>query len=156
LVYCGSSGIGKTYFCAALTEWAIDNFGSNWRYWKENDLLKKLRDSMDSIRGDYLDVLRYMIDDDFLILDDVGSSTKHTDWREEVLFEILDYRYNNMKPTLITSNFTSEDFKKYYHFRVHSRLFANDNTIIEIPNGVDFRLEELSRIENKIEGYKKD
>jgi len=111
---------------------------------------------MDSIRGDYLDVLRYMIDDDFLILDDVGSSTKHTDWREEVLFEILDYRYNNMKPTLITSNFTSEDFKKYYHFRVHSRLFANDNTIIEIPNGVDFRLEELSRIENKIEGYKKD
>ncbi len=110
---------------------------------------------MDSIKGDYLDVLKYMIDDEFLILDDVGSSTKQTEWREEILFEILDYRYNTMKPTIITSNFAGEDFKKNYHSRVHSRLFSNENTIIEIPNGVDFRLEQLSKMENKIEGYKK-
>jgi len=151
LVYCGSPGIGKTFLCAALTEWAFNKFGNDWRYWKENDLLKKLRDSMDSMQGDYLDVLKYMVDAEFLIIDDIGSSTKQSDWREEVLFAILDQRYNTKKPTMFTSNYGQKEFLEKYHKRVHSRLFSNDNTIIEIPNGVDFRLEELSKIENKIE-----
>lgn len=144
LVYCGSPGIGKTFLCSALTEWAFNKFGNDWRYWKENDLLKRLRDSMDSIKGDYLDVLKYMIDAEFLIIDDVGSSTKETPWREEVLFFILDFRYNNLKPTIITSNFSQQEFLEKYQKRVHSRLFSNDNIIIEIPNGVDFRLQTLS------------
>jgi DNA replication protein DnaC len=156
LVYCGSPGIGKTYLCAALTGWAFDKFGQNWRYWKENDLLKKLRESMDTMQGDYLDVLKYMIDADFLILDDIGSSTKQSDWREEVLFAVIDYRYNNLLPTMFTSNYSQAEFTEKYHKRVHSRLFSNDNIIIEIHDGVDFRLQELSKMENKIEGFKKE
>lgn len=106
---------------------------------------------MDTIRGDYLDVLKYMIDDEFLIIDDIGSSTKHTEWREEVLFYILDSRYNSMKPTIFTSNFSQDEFKEKYHSRIHSRLFATENTLIEIPKGTDYRLLEKSKIENKIE-----
>lgn len=151
LVYCGSPGIGKTFLCAALTEWAFNKFGNDWRYWRENDLLKKLRDSMDTMQGDYLDVLKYMIDAEFLILDDIGSSTKESSWREEVLFAVIDYRYNNLKPTMFTSNYCQKEFQEKYHERVRSRLFSIDNTIIEIPNGVDFRLEQLGKMENKIE-----
>lgn len=156
LVYCGSPGIGKTHLCAAMMDWIIKNYGSNWRYWKENDLLKSLRESMERMQGDYLDILKYMIDSDFLIIDDVGSSTKKSEWREEILFEILDSRYNSMKPTIVTSNFTQKDFLNNYHPRVHSRLFSKENTIIEILDGVDFRLQELAKIENKIENFKKD
>ena len=151
LVYCGSPGIGKTYLCAALTEWAIKNYGANWRYWTENALLKKLRDSMDSMKGDYLDLLQYMIDADFLILDDVGSGVKVNEWREEVLFALVDYRYNTMKPTIVTSNFSEKQFLEKYHARVHSRLFAKDNTIIEILDGVDCRLQIMSQPGYKFE-----
>jgi DNA replication protein DnaC len=129
----------------------MKTFGNDFRYWKENNLLKGLRDSMENVQGDYLDVLKYMIDSEFLILDDVGSSVKLTEWREEILFETIDYRYNHLKPTMITSNFCSEDFKKIYHNRIYSRLFSIENTIIEIPHGVDFRLQNLSKLSNKIE-----
>jgi len=151
LVYCGSPGIGKTYLCASLVEWAMKTFNSDWRYWTENAILKQLRDSMESTKGDYLDALKYMIDAEFLILDDVGSGVKVNEWREEIFFNIVDYRYNTMKPTLITSNFTEKEFLHKYHARVHSRLFSKDNIIIEILDGIDYRLAVMSEPGYKIE-----
>jgi DNA replication protein DnaC len=154
MVYCGGPGIGKTHLCAALVPWALEKFRYNWRYWTENDLFKRLRQDMDRYQGDYMDNLKHLIDDDFLIIDDVGSSVKSTEWREEILFALLDKRYNSMQPTMITSNFLQKEFLEKYHSRIHSRLFSNDNIIIEIADGVDFRLQELSKLENKIENHK--
>src|SRR5574338_1024077 len=42
LLFHGSPGIGKTYFCSALTEWALCRFDSR-RYHREEDLLRRLR-----------------------------------------------------------------------------------------------------------------
>lgn len=141
LIYCGSPGIGKTYFCAALTEWAFRTFDS-YRYWDESDLLRRIRAEMDSHKGDYLDTLKWLTDDQLVILDDVGS-TGIREWREEVLFDFIDSRYNSMLPTVITSNFTEEEFRKLYHPRVCDRLFATENIIIEIKDGVSFRTKGL-------------
>jgi primosomal protein DnaI len=104
--------------------------------------LRKLRNEMDLSKGDYLEHLKYMIDDDFLIIDDIGS-TGLREWREEVLFEIINFRYENMKPTVFTSNFTISEFKKLYHPRVSDRLFATENTIIEITDGKSLRSEGM-------------
>jgi DNA replication protein DnaC len=137
LVYCGSPGIGKTYFCSALTSWVKKNFDT-YRYWKEGDLLKRVRSEMDTSKGDYLESVKWLIDDQCLILDDVGS-TGVNEWREEVLFQILDARYNSMLPTIITSNFSHSEFKKLYQPRVVDRIYATENTIIEIPDGTSLR-----------------
>lgn len=104
---------------------------------------------MDSMKGDYLDMLKYMIDGEFLIIDDVGSSTKITEWREEILFAIIDERYNSMKPTIVTSNFTQKEFLEKYHPRIHSRLFSKENTVIEVLDGIDFRLQEISSLNHR-------
>lgn len=137
LIYCGTPGIGKTYVCSALVEWAMTTFRS-FRYWNERDLLKKVRASMDEFKGDYLDALNYLIDDELVILDDMGSQEPNS-WRKEIFFDAVDARYNSMKPTIITSNFSIEQFRKIYHPRLCSRLFAKENTIIEIMDGVDQR-----------------
>lgn len=140
LVYTGNSGIGKTYLCCALTGWAMKNF-SCYRYYKEQKLLSELRNNMQkSNGGDYIELLEILIDDDLVILDDVGSSGVN-EWREEVFFNFLDYRYNTMKPTIITSNFNKKEFYERYSKRVGSRLYASENTIIEIENGIDLRQE---------------
>lgn len=138
LLYLGNPGIGKTYLCACLTPWAMKSF-KDFRYHNERQLFTKIRDSMDQVKGDYLDALKYLIDDEFVMLDDIGSSG-FTDWRKDVFFEAVDQRYNCMKPTLITSNLSKEDFRKAFHPRVFSRLFALENTVIELDNTVDFRL----------------
>lgn len=156
LVYCGSPGIGKTFLCAALTEWIMINFHEDWRYFTENEILKRLRNSMDNEKGDYLDSLKYMLDVEFLIIDDLGSSVKASDWREEILFAMLDQRYNSMKPTIITSNYSALEFYNKYHHRIYSRLFSQENTIIEIPDGVDYRLQVRSDPNYKIEEKKNE
>jgi hypothetical protein len=45
-----------------------------------------------------------------------------------------------MLPTVLTSNYSSNEVAKLFHGRVHSRMFAKENTIIEIHDGVDNRL----------------
>ena len=141
LIYCGNPGIGKTYFCAALSEWAEKNFAS-WRYWKEADLLKRVRSSIDDYKNsDYLDALSYLIDDDLLMIDDIGS-TGLNDWRREIIFALIDSRYNTMKPTILTSNFCRQQFEENFHERVVSRLYDKDNIIIEIPAGIDLRVHQ--------------
>ena len=138
LVFCGNPGLGKTYLCAALTEWAFESFNS-FRYWKESDLLKRVRSSIEDYKGDYLEILKLLIDDDLVFIDDVGS-TGLNDWRKEIFFDAIDERYNSMKPTVITTNFSSQDIKNNFHPRVYSRIFAKENVIIEINDGIDHRL----------------
>ena len=145
LIYHGTAGIGKTYLCSALTEWCFMKFNT-FKYWKEEDLLRKLRLGISEGNGDYLDNLRFMIDKDLIILDDVGSginpersSNRDLEFRREVFFSFLDYRYNSMKPTIITSNFTKAEFENVYSQRITSRLFAKENIDIEIVEGLDKR-----------------
>jgi len=80
---------------------------------------------------DYVKQIEEMVKEDFVILDDLGS-TGLNDWRKEVLFEFIDQRYASERPTVITSNLTFEEIQQNLHPRVASRLFAKENTIIQI------------------------
>lgn len=141
LVYCGNAGIGKTHLAAALVEFGLTKFNS-FRYWHEGDLLKKVRASIDEYKNsDYLDCLNYLIDDEFIILDDIGSSGL-TEWRKEILFEAIDFRYCSMLPTVIITNFSKKEIRSLYHERLASRIFATENIVIEIHDGPDLRQKE--------------
>lgn len=141
MILCGCPGRGKTHFCSALTHWALNSFAS-FRYFHEKTLLEKIREGMDKYQGDYITNLKYLVDDPLLILDDVGSQGVN-EWREEIFFNVLDQRYCSELPTVITSNFSKHDFQTNYHERVASRLFATENTIIELTENVDLRLQGL-------------
>ncbi len=146
LLYHGVPGTGKTYLCAALTVWIFRTFQTQ-RYHREQELLRRLRLGISEGKGDYLINLEYFIDDEIAILDDVGAGinpTKETnrdlEFRREVFLAFLDYRYNSRKPTIITSNFTRQQFYDVYSERIDSRLFASENTIISIfGDGLDKR-----------------
>ena len=139
LVFIGSPGMGKTYFCASLFEWAVEMFGlGGFRYFNEKELFQKIRSSISQNSGDYLDTLKNLIDSKFLIIDDIGSQKK-SEWTEEILLDLVDYRYNHSLPTVFTSNLTMREFYDAYHYRVGSRMFAAENKVIKIENGKDLR-----------------
>ena len=139
LIFLGSAGMGKTYFCAAMVEWAFKMFGqAEFRYFHEKDLLYRLRNSIGQSSGDYIEVLKHLIDSKFLIIDDIGSQKK-SDWTEEILFDLIDYRYNSRLPTIFTSNLMVNELNSIYHKRISSRLFATENTIVKFENGKDLR-----------------
>jgi DNA replication protein DnaC len=60
----------------------------------------------------------------------LGASI-NTDWQKEVVLDILDYRYGNELPTIITSNYNSEEIKDIFGARVESRLMASENCILQ-------------------------
>ena len=126
-----------------MLEWIIPrNFKkdiAHYRYWNESELLKRVRSSMDECKGDYLEALKYLIDDEIVMIDDLGS-TGLNEWRKEIIFDMIDERYNSMLPTIVTTNFTSKEIKDLFHPRVFSRLFDKDNVVIEMHDGLDHRL----------------
>ena len=136
LVLFGPPGIGKTYLCAALIERILPRYSQSWRYWNEAKLLSHIRKSMEEF-GEYTVTAMNATDDEFLMLDDIGSS-KRNDWREEVLFSIIDSRYNSQKPTVLTGNLTMEELSAY-HPRLLSRIGAKENCIINTSGCFDRR-----------------
>jgi DNA replication protein DnaC len=139
LVFTGSPGCGKTYLCAALTEWMFKYFNTR-RYHKEEKLLRTLRTGISQHgSGDYLLMLEYIMDDEVVILDDVAAginpgkfTNRDLEFRREVFFSFLDYRYNTQRPTVITSNLNRTEFTEIYSERIASRLYSTENTIIEM------------------------
>ena len=134
LVIHGAAGTGKTYFCACLVEWALSKFNS-FRYYKESDILERLRKCIHNGNGDFTTELKMLTDDELVMWDDVGSSDpEDNEWRQQMFFNFLDERYNSMLPTIITTNFSKKDFYEIYHERVGDRLFARENTIIDLSD----------------------
>lgn len=138
LVIVGPPGTGKTYICSALME-IMPKRVTSIRAYSERKLLEKLRMGISQgVEGDYMSHLHYLIDDDFVIIDDLGSSG-HNAWREEILMEAIDYRYKDGKKTVFTSNLSSKDFMDVYGERIKSRLFATENTVVSLFGQPDLR-----------------
>jgi DNA replication protein DnaC len=136
LVIIGSPGSGKTYFCAALASWILQNFNT-YRYWDEDTLFQRLKEGFDSAEGSPKH-LQYMIDDQLVILDDVGS-LGYSKWNEQVLFSFIDRRCKAQMPTVFTSNLSVKEFHEMYNPRLTSRLLASKNLVIDLEDSPDLR-----------------
>jgi DNA replication protein DnaC len=133
LIYLGNPGSGKTYLCAALIKYCWPRFESV-RFWRESHFMARLGKSMNEGMSARAEV-PFMIDDEFLIYDDLGSAGEDktgSTFKSDIIFDIIDTRYNSMKPTVITTNLTVEEMKDRYAPRTLSRLFARENCLIEI------------------------
>ena len=58
---------------------------------------------------------------ELLVLDDLGAE-KSSEWTKSVLFEIIDYRYNEMLPILITTNCPPKELKAKIGDRSYDRI----------------------------------
>ena len=75
-----------------------------------------------------------------LVIDDLGSE-KTTDWTNELFYKIIDYRYSNLKPLIITTNLTDQELKEKLSERLISRIYEMCKGLK--LTGKDYRLEKL-------------
>lgn len=134
--FCGNVGTGKTYLAAAWY-WSLREKRKHIRIFTESSLFSHLLHVQNELGWEPLKELERLCDVDYFILDDMGSA-KPSEWKAEMLLGLVNYRYQSNKPTLITSNLTSDQIKENYHERFFSRLYSNKNLIIEL-NGEDRR-----------------
>ncbi len=66
---------------------------------------------------------------DWLVLDDYGTN-KDTDWAHQILYSIINYRYEYLKPVIVTCNYSLNEMANELNAeRVASRLGAMCNVI---------------------------
>ena len=130
LVLVGNFGAGKTHLAAAIA----------------NELLRRQYKVLFAIVPDLLDHLRSTFgpsseveyDERFelirtvpvLVLDDLGTENT-TPWAREKLFQIMNYRYNDALPTVVTSNRKPEDIDQRIFSRMCDRVLCEEHIMID-------------------------
>lgn len=98
----GEYGCGKTHLAAAIANFAVE-MGVPTLFLTVPDLLDTLRFSYNSENTTFEERFDEIRAASLLVLDDFGTENA-TDWAQEKLFQIINYRYINHLPLVITSN----------------------------------------------------
>ncbi len=101
LVLTGPSGSGKTHLAAAIANRCIER--------QQTAFFIMVADLLDHLRAAYSPTSEIAYDELFeqvrnvpvLILDDLGAHSS-TPWAQEKLFQVINHRYNNSLPTVLT------------------------------------------------------
>jgi DNA replication protein DnaC len=135
----GPVGTGKTHALYALAKLIRAN-GYEVK-------VKNVPDWLDSLRSNYersnseQEIKDELRDECVLILDDLGSE-KQTEWTNEIMYRLVNNRYEQIRPTIFSGNLDLEEVAQKYGDRIASRIFemvGGDRGIINI-GGEDRRL----------------
>lgn len=102
LFFQGNYGSGKTHLAAAIANYLLSK-GKTIIFQPVPDLLDQLRMSYGNRSETYEERVEKIRSVSVLFLDDLGAQNT-TDWADEKLYQIFNYRYQNKMPTVITSN----------------------------------------------------
>ncbi len=143
LILVGPTGVGKTHLVAAII----------------HELAKMEEYVVFLYTADFLDEIRETYDDEYtgedkfemvrtatiLVLDDLGTE-RMTDWAKEKITQLLNYRYNNLLPTIVTTNLSLDELRERIGERAFSRLLARSEVLPIL--GVDRRLRRIGVVSN--------
>jgi DNA replication protein DnaC len=150
LLLMGGCGVGKTHLAvAALIE--IINSGKPGRVLFSNfqDLIQEIQASFDSDQvPSKSELLRPLLEADVLVLDELGSQ-KPTTFVQDILYYVINTRYNSELTTIFTTNYydrsaeaKEETLEQRIGTRLRSRL-AEMAERIEFTGATDHRRNTL-------------
>ncbi len=131
----GPVGVGKTHLAAAIANYSISNQKVSTYFDEVPDLLDHLRATFDPALGTGYDERFHLIRDvGILVLDDLGTENA-TPWAKEKLYQIINHRYMEQLPTVITSNVDQRKVDD----RIMSRILDHRLTKYVVVDAEDYR-----------------
>ena len=105
LLFIGPCGVGKTHLAVALINELIQQKSVPCYFCDFRELIRKIQNtySPDSSLSES-EILEPIFRRDVLVLDELGAK-RTTAWVEEMVFYIVNHRYNDKKLTVFTSNY---------------------------------------------------
>ena len=114
----GNVGVGKTHAAAAMAYRSHVEHGRTLIFRSAPLLLDGMRPGRDGSEQSRDRAIRV----DLLVIDDLGSE-KTSDWTGEQLGIVVDERYRDCRPTIVTSNLGPDRLRESIGERAWSRLY---------------------------------
>lgn len=138
----GPPGTGKTHLSIATLIKILES--TEGIFSSVPDLLFQIKNSFSE--GKYFKFFERIRTTPLLVLDDIGAE-KPTEWVRETLFSLIDFRYQNNKPIIFTSNFHLSNLENKLGKPIISRIVEMCR-VIKL-DGEDFRLKIRKEILNR-------
>jgi DNA replication protein DnaC len=117
LILTGPSGCGKTHLATAIANHRHQQ-GYHAFFQVVPDLLDHLRSAFSpNSEITYDELFEQVQNAPLLILDDLGTQST-TPWAQEKLFQLINYRFNTRKPTVITTNISLDELDERWRTRL--------------------------------------
>ncbi|NPB07539.1 MAG: ATP-binding protein [Aquificae bacterium] len=105
LTFVGSPGVGKTHLAVGILKAIYEKTRVRGLFFDTKDLIYRIKASIEE--GKDRKIIKLVLNYPLLVLDDLGSE-RLNDWQRELISYIISQRYNNMKSTIITTNYSLE------------------------------------------------
>lgn len=103
-LFLGNPGVGKTHLTVAILKQLMLQKQVECLFCSYQELLRQIRDSYNPVsRSTESEVMRPVLETDVVAIDDLGAE-RISDWVEDTVTYLLNYRYTQKKITLLTSN----------------------------------------------------
>lgn len=136
----GNVGSGKTHIAFAIYKKYQSVENRTPMFWNTAELLQAIKDDFDAHYLSKTHTLENVMETErLLILDDIGSE-KPTEWVQERFYSLINKRYNEMRPTIFTSNLSTGELSAQLGQRIASRIIEMCH-VVKIE-GKDRRLEK--------------
>lgn len=134
LIIFGDVGTGKTHLSASIAnDFAEKGIPTLFGTYIEH--LEHIKSEFNSAgANEYLTDMKTMM---VLVIDDLGKEKK-TEWSQQVLFDVINYRYEHLLPVIITTNFGADELAQWVGHAVWSRLYEMSNGVA--TQGGDHRM----------------
>ena len=144
LLLFGSVGTGKTFLAACIANEVVNNYSALMTSFAEiND---KISENMNCRKRIIDDIKRV----DLLILDDLGAE-RNSDYMQELVYEIVNARYESRKPLIVTTNLSLTDIKNPKETRlnrIYDRIIQMCTPVL--INGESKRKQEAKKNEEEL------
>ncbi len=156
LVFCGNVGTGKTHLAMATARAVVEKYQNismplelpsnkstieSIHGCKKGPPLAHIANALDILRDvkstysrdsekSERDVIEYYVDHPLLIIDEVGIQYG-TESDKIILFDILNRRYQDVKPTILISNLPLAELKAFIGERVVDRMREANGAVID-------------------------
>lgn len=139
LMLYGEPGNGKTHAVSCIANYLMLR-GIPTICVSINKMLERIKETYSSYGKEGEEtVLKSLSNADLLIIDDLGTEQKN-EWSAAKIYNIMDRRYRNGLPTIITTNINLKDLENMYQKRTYDRLMEMCTPVMN--DGKSIRVEK--------------